>query len=267
MEKVERMTVADLLALRGKRQVAMIRVDTLEEAEADEKAGIDLASVSPELMLDPNFRDAAPSLFAIPGVNFFELGTADDFVRWAFRMFKADADAVYVSAGTQTIRRLADEGIPVCGHAGLVPSKRTWTGGYKAVGKTLETAQLVWRQVKALEEAGAFMAEMEVVPEAIATAITERSSLLMISMGGGSGCHGQYLFGEDVLGYNPGHVPRHAKKYRDFAAEFARLQQERIGAFGEYAADVASGRYPGPEHKLSVDDEVLGRFSQWLEAQ
>lgn len=267
MEKVERMTVADLLALRGKRQVAMIRVDTLEEAEAAEKAGIDLASVSPEPMLDPNFRDAAPSLFAIPGVNFFELGTADDFVRWAFRMFKADADAVYVSAGTQTIRRLADEGIPVCGHAGLVPSKRTWTGGYKAVGKTLETAQLVWRQVKALEEAGAFMAEMEVVPEAIATAITERSSLLMISMGGGSGCHGQYLFGEDVLGYNPGHVPRHAKKYRDFAAEFARLQQERIGAFGEYAADVASGRYPGPEHKLSVDDEVLGWFSQWLEAQ
>ena len=246
MKKFERMTVADLLALRGERQIAMLRVETMDEAEAAEKAGIEMLSVPPELVLDPEFRDAAPSAFAIPGVNFFELGTTDDFVRWAFRMFKADADAVYVSASTQTIRRLTDEGIPVCGHAGLVPSKRTWTGGYKAVGKTLELAQLVWRQVKALEGAGAFMAEMEVVPEAIATAITERSSLFMISMGGGSGCHGQYLFSEDVLGANPGHVPRHAKKYRDFASEYARLQNERIGACGEYAADVASGRYPGP---------------------
>ncbi len=226
-----------------------------------------MLSVTPEPVMDPEFRDVAPSAFAIPGLDFFEIGTADDFIRWAFPLFKADSDAFYVSGSNETIRRMSAEGLPVCGHVGLIPSRRTWTGGYKAVGKTLESAQLVWRQVKALEEAGAFMAEMEVVPEAIATAITERSSLFMISKGGGSGCHGQYLFSEDVLGSNPGHVPRHAKKYRDFAAEFAGLQQERIGAFGEYAADVASGRYPGPEHKLSVDGEVLGRFSLWPESQ
>jgi ketopantoate hydroxymethyltransferase len=54
-------------------------------------------------MLDPQYRDAAPSLFSMPGENFFEIGTADDFVRWSFNMYKAGADAVYCSASYTTI--------------------------------------------------------------------------------------------------------------------------------------------------------------------
>ena len=37
----KRSTVADLLAMKGKRQLSMLRVETLEEAEAAQKAGID----------------------------------------------------------------------------------------------------------------------------------------------------------------------------------------------------------------------------------
>ncbi|WP_204307647.1 3-methyl-2-oxobutanoate hydroxymethyltransferase, partial [Klebsiella pneumoniae] len=85
-----------------------------------------------------------------------------------------------------------DEGIPVCGHVGLIPSKATWTGGFKAVGKTAQSALDIWRQTKALDEAGAFAAEIEVVPVAVATAISERTSLFMISMGAGAGCDAQY---------------------------------------------------------------------------
>jgi 3-methyl-2-oxobutanoate hydroxymethyltransferase len=218
-------------------------------------------------MLDPAFREAAPSVFASPGVDFFEVGTADDFVRWAFRLFKASADAVYCSASLTTIRRLADEGIPVCGHAGLIPSKATWTGGFKAVGKTLDMAQRVWRQVKALEEAGAFAAEIEVVPEAIAAEISRRTSLFMISMGAGTGCDAQYLFSEDVLGANTGHVPRHAKAYRNFATEYARLQEERVGAYREFAEDVRSGAYPERRHKVDADEAVAAAFHNWLETQ
>src|SRR5438132_1388894 len=87
------------------------------------------------MMVDPAFRDAAPTTFAVPGVNFYEIGTADDFVRWAFRLYKASADAVYCSASFDTVRRLADEGIPVIGHVGLVPSKATWTGGFKGLSR------------------------------------------------------------------------------------------------------------------------------------
>lgn len=265
MKRAQRKTVQDLRDLRGKRQLSMLRVTTLEEAEAAERAGIDMASVPTAMMLDPAFRDAAPSIFAVPGENFYEIGTTDDFIRWAFALYKAGADAVYCSAGTQTIARLAAEGIPVCGHVGLIPSKATWTGGFAAVGKTLETAKLVWNQVKALEEAGAFAAEIEVVPEVIATEISRRSSLFMISMGAGAGCHAQYLFSDDVLGANTGHVPRHAKVYRNFAAEFARLQEERVAAYREFASDVQSGAYPQPGHKVAARDEVLNAFQSWLD--
>ena len=102
-------------AVRGKRQLTMLRVLTLEELEAAERAGVGIVSVPPDLMLDPRFRDAAPGIFAMPGDNFYEIGGPEDFVRWAFRLYKATADAVYCSAGFNTVRRLADDAIPVIG--------------------------------------------------------------------------------------------------------------------------------------------------------
>lgn len=251
--------------MKAKRQYTMMRVETMEELEAAEKAGIDMVSVPPELMLDPQFRDAAPGIFAVPGMNFYEIGTADDFVRWAFKLYKASADAVYCSASFDTVRRLSDENIPVIGHTGLIPSRATWTGGFKAVGKTAESARWIMDQVRKYEEAGAFGAEIEVVPEAVASAISARTSLFMISMGAGTGCDCQYLFAEDVLGANSGHVPRHAKVYRNFAVEYERLQGERIAAFKEFVDDVASGRYPEDRHKLPVDEAELAEFLKTLD--
>ena len=81
----KRPTVADVRAMKGKHQYTMLRVESMEEAEAAELAGIDMASVPPELMCNPQFRDAAPGLFAVPGLDYFDVGTADDFVHWAFR--------------------------------------------------------------------------------------------------------------------------------------------------------------------------------------
>ncbi|MFM2053398.1 MAG: hypothetical protein RL456_1435 [Pseudomonadota bacterium] len=266
MKISRRLTIADLQALKGQRQLSMLRTETLEEAEAAERAGIDIVSVPPEMM-GPAFREAAPTIFAIPGLVFGEYVTTDDYLRGAARAIQAGGDAVYCSASMPVVRRLRDEGIPVCGHSGLVPSRCTWTGGFKAVGKTLDSAQLVWNQVRALEEAGAFAAEIEVVPADIAAEISRRTSLVMISMGAGSGGDAQYLFACDVLGYNTGHVPRHARRYRDFAAEFARLQAERVAAFSEFRADVDSGAYPEPRHSVGVDPEVLSRFRDFLDRQ
>jgi 3-methyl-2-oxobutanoate hydroxymethyltransferase len=255
-----RPTVADLRALKGKRQLSMLRVMTLEEAEAAERAGVDLISVPPALITQREFRDAAPNCFAIPGLEYGDFITADDYLRGAFAMIKASADAVYCAAAMATVRRLRDEGIPVCGHSGLIPSQATWTGGFKAVGRTAETARLVWNQVKALEEAGAFAAEIEVVPSEVAAAISERTSLVLISMGAGAGCDAQYLFADDVLGSNTGHVPRHAKVYRNFSAEYERMQEERLAAFSEYVADVRSGVYPEGRHQVGIEVEELRQF-------
>ncbi|MFC3219664.1 3-methyl-2-oxobutanoate hydroxymethyltransferase [Tianweitania populi] len=257
-----RPTVADLRAIKGKRQLTMLRVMTLEEAEAAERADVDIVSIPPELMLDPRYRDAAPSLFSMPGENFFDIGTADDFVRWSFKMVKASADAVYCSASIATIKRMADEAIPVIGHVGLIPSRRTWTGGWKAVGKTADSALAMLEQVRQLEAAGAVGAEIEVVPVEVAEAISQRTSLFMISMGSGTGCDAQYLFAEDVLGANRGHMPRHSKVYRNFAAEYDRLQTERIAAFSEFVADVNSTAYPEDRHVVRMDPAELDIFLQ-----
>ncbi|RWO29947.1 MAG: 3-methyl-2-oxobutanoate hydroxymethyltransferase [Mesorhizobium sp.] len=262
----KRPTVADLRAMKGKRQLTMLRVLTMDEAEAAERAGVDIVSVPPELVLDPQYRDAAPSLFTMPGDNFYEIGTADDFVRWAFRLYKASADAVYCSAGFATVKRLADDNIPVIGHVGLIPSRATWTGGFKAVGKTADSAMQIFEAVKQYEAAGAIGAEIEVVPVEVAKAISERTSLIMLSMGAGTGCDAQYLFADDILGQNRGHMPRHSKVYRNFAAEYDRLQAERIAAFSEYVADVNSLAYPEDKHVVHMDPDQLGQFMEKIDA-
>ena len=260
----KRPTVADVRAMKGKYQYTMLRVETLQEVEAAERAGIDMVSVPPELMCDPQFRDAAPGVFAVPGLNYFDVGTTNDFIRWSFRMVKASADAIYCSASLQTVRRLADEAIPVIGHVGLIPSKRTWTGGFNAVGKTAESAKQIFNAVKQYENSGVFGAEIEVVPSEVVTEISKRTTLFMISMGAGTGCDAQYLFAEDVLGSNTGHYPRHAKRYRDFAAENARLQGERVAAFTEFAKDVQSGAYPGTGHQLEISKTEMQAFKNFL---
>ena len=261
-----RMTVADVLALKGKRQLSMLRVETLAEAEAAERAGVDMLSVPPEI-LGREFRDAAPTCFTFPGLEYGDFVSAEEYLRAAFKALRAGGDAVWCAASLQIIRRLRDEGIPVCGHVGLIPAKATWTGGFRAVGKTTGTALLVWQQTKALEEAGAFSAEIEVVPARVAAEISKRTSLFMISMGSGAGCDAQYLFAKDVLGSNRGHYPRHSKKYRDFAKEYARLQQERIAAFKEYAADVGSGAYPAAGHMVDIPDPEFQRFLKQIPGQ
>src|SRR5690606_9975879 len=138
--------------------------------------------------------------------------------------------------------------------------RRTWTGGFKAVGKTAESALEIWEAVKQLEKAGAFGAEIEVVPVEVAEAISRRTSLVMLSMGAGAGCDAQYLFAEDILGTNRGHMPRHSKVYRNFAAEYDRLQQERIAAFKEYVADVESKAYPEEKHIVRMAPDELKSF-------
>ena len=106
-------------------------------------------------------------------------------MRDAFRFIRAGADAVYCAASLDTIRALADEHVAVAAIRASFPHHSTWTGGFRAVGKTAETAMFVWKQVKALEAAGAFAAEIEVVPVEVASAISARTSLFMISMGAG----------------------------------------------------------------------------------
>ena len=257
------MTVADLRAMKGKRQMTMLFVDTPDEAAAANAAGIDILSII-QPVWNPAMRQAAGRCFVQVGLLFGELCTYEDYLRAAHAAISIGGDAVYCAASLEIVTRLAAEGIPVISHAGLIPSKATWTGGFKAVGKTAESALKVFEHVKQLEAAGAIGAELEVVPAQVATEISKRTSLVMLSMGAGTDCDAQYLFAEDVLGYTRGHRPRHAKVYRNFRAELDRLQQERVAAFKEFRADVESGAYPEERHLVPIADAEFKAFLKKL---
>lgn len=261
--KNNRLTVADLRALKGKRQLTMLFVDTVDEAAAASAAGIDILSI-----IDPvwthEMRAAAGDCFVQVGLLYGPLCTYEDYIRAAHRVVMIGGDAVYCAASMDTITKLAAEGIPVISHVGLIPSKATWTGGFKAVGKTADSAINIYKHVKQLEAAGAIGAELEVVPDRVAAEISKRTSLIMLSMGAGPGGDAQYLFAEDVLGYTRGHQPRHAKVYRNFRAEYDRLQNERIAAFKEFKADVQSGAYPEQKHVVAIDDAEFAAFMKLL---
>lgn len=261
-----RVTALDLLATRGEVQRTNVFVTTPEEAEAAERAGIDMLTVDGRL-LTSEIRAAAPNTFMIGGLAFGHLATTDEYLRAACDLYELGAQAFYCAAGPTTIERLSSERLPVVGHVGLIPWHITWTGGFRAVGKTADGALEVWRQVRRLEDAGAFGAEIEVVPSTVATAIAERSSLFLISMGSGPGCHGQYLFAEDILGANPGHYPRHSKRYADLTAEYARLQELRVAALGEFAEEVATGAFPGDGHVVEIDPRELELFRELLDRE
>lgn len=259
-----RPTVADIRALKGQRQLSMLYVETLDEAAAAAAAGIDMLSIVDHFW-SPAMREAAGDCFVQVGFVPGDHVTTEDYLRATHAAIRIGGDSCYCAAGLPTIRALAGEGIPVVGHVGLIPSKNTWTGGFRAVGKDAAGALKVWRDVQALEEAGCFGAELEVVPDRVAAEITKRTSLIMLGMGAGSGADAQYLFAEDVLGYTRGHRPRHARTYRDFRAEMDRLQQERIAAFAEFRADVETGAYPGPEHVVPIADDELAGFLAGIE--
>lgn len=255
----KRPTVADIRALKGIRKLSMLFVDRQDEAEAAAAAGIDMLSII-DPVWTPQMRQAAGKCFVQVGLLYGQLVTEEDYLRAAFHAMEIGGDCVYCAARMQTIERLASEGIPVVSHVGLIPSKATWTGGFKAVGKTADSALAVFNHVRDLENAGAFGAEIEVVPDRVAGEIARRTSLVLLGMGAGPHADAQYLFAEDVLGYTRGHKPRHARTYRDFRSEFDRLQRERVSAFREFIRDVGEGTYPAEEHIVPIADEEFEKF-------
>jgi 3-methyl-2-oxobutanoate hydroxymethyltransferase len=261
-------TVADVRANKGKYQYTMMRTETWDEVAAAEAAGIDMVSVPPELLVQKHFRDVAPSLFAVPGMPLYGApANQDDYLAWAYRMMEAGADAVYCAASFATVRRMADDYIPVIGHVGLVPHYCTWTGGFKGVGKTAQSAMDVWERCQRYEEAGAFGVEIEVVPPEVTQEIAKQTNLFLVSMGGGTGGDCQYLFACDVLGYNTGHVPRHSKKYADLAKEYARVQDIRISAFKDFVNDVQTGGYPSEPYIVKAPKEEMDAFKKLMAKQ
>ena len=165
---------------------------------------------------------------------------------------EAGAQAVKVEGGIRTARiieTLVRAGIPVMGHIGLTPQAINTIGKVRVQGKSRDQARTLIADAHAVQEAGAFSLVLELVPEQLAVAITERLRIPTIGIGAGAGCSGQVQVITDLIGLGD-FVPRHAKPYAQVGASI--LEAARL-----YAADVVSGAFPGPEQTVRMDDAVL----------
>ncbi len=251
-------SVYDLLQLKGKKKFLELHVDDEHEAAAAEEAGIDIFTCEVGEML-PRIRAAAPHTFIQAGSMQGSICSMSEGIREGFRALEMGADAVYFPGSLPIVEAMAKEGIPVTGHIGLVPRWATWTN-FRAIGKTPEEAAGLYRKMKALESAGAWAVEVEVVPVKVAAFLTANTRMITEGMGCGSVCDTQYLFSSDVLGTNAGHYPRHAKKYADIPKAMEEVQRMRVRAIRDFANDVATGAYPEPKHEIDVDDAVFEAF-------
>jgi 3-methyl-2-oxobutanoate hydroxymethyltransferase len=251
-----KLTVKELLDLKGQRQISFVQVARAQEAIAALAAGMDMVGTGfrPQTC---DFARLVPETHFQFGLAWGKHACAEEALREAM---EAGAESIYCGMSPQVVEVLAREGVPVIAHAGLVPPKATWVGGMRAVGRSAEQAEMVFRESKAFESAGAFALEMEVVPERVAAELTRRVSVLTISLGSGQDCDATYLFSADLLGENRGHIPRHARVYRNFAQERDRLQQERIAAYREYIDDINTKSFPQAEHSVGISDNEFEGF-------
>ena len=270
----KKMTVYDYLQSKGKKQLSVLFVHNVDEAEAAEEAGIDMICTShdaPQYGITTTFeelkeiRKAAPNCFMQSG-GAISVASEYEALKLSHKYINIGADCIYGGPWSyKWIKSLREENIPINSHVGLIPSKTTWIGGYRAIGKTANEALGVLQHTLELQDAGVIGVELEVVPPKVAELITKKVEILTLSMGSGSGCDGQYLFGNDVLGYTKGHIPRHARIYKDFKKEYKRLQKERVLAFKEFHNDTINKKFNDPNITVSIDDREYDKFLKLVE--
>ena len=143
----------------------------------------------------------------------------------------------------ETIAFLTARGIPVCGHLGLTPQSVHQFGGYRVQGKTESQAQRLIAEAKMLQDAGAGMLVLELIPAALAREVTSQLTMPTIGIGAGVDCSGQVLVLHDMLDIYPG-------KKAKFVKNFLRGAGSIQGAIEAYVKEVKAGTYPGPEHSF-----------------
>jgi 3-methyl-2-oxobutanoate hydroxymethyltransferase len=278
-DAVRRLTVGDVARMHADGQrIAMLTAYDYPTAKLLDEAGIPLLLVGdslgramlgyeneiPVTMADMLHHTAAVTRGAkhslvIGDMPFLSYATPEAAVGNAGRFLaEAGAQAVKIEGGVRSqriVESLVKAGIPTMGHIGWTPQAANAAGKVRVLGKSRDQARALLHDALAVQEAGAFAIVLELVPEQLAAAITERLRVPTIGIGAGAGCSGQVQVVTDFLGWDAWH-PKHAKPYAD-------LRETILAAARAYAADVAAGTFPGPEQTVRMDDlvldEVLGR--------
>ncbi|HEX3173075.1 MAG TPA: 3-methyl-2-oxobutanoate hydroxymethyltransferase [Solirubrobacterales bacterium] len=157
-------------------------------------------------------------------------------------------------------RAIVRSGIPVMGHVGLTPQTATALGGYKAQGKTAQSAIKLLEDALALQSVGCFAIVFEAVPAAITEAIVGKLEVPTIGIGAGPATAGQVLVFHDLLGITTGRMAKFVKRY-------AAVHETMVEAVREYGEEVRARHFPEPDHVYGVEPAELAEFSRYLEQE
>jgi 3-methyl-2-oxobutanoate hydroxymethyltransferase len=278
-DQVRRLTVGDIARLHADgARIAMLTAYDYPTAKLLDEAGIPLLLVGDSLgramlgyeneipvsMADMLHHTGAVTRGAkralvVGDMPFLSYATPEAAVANAGRFLaEAGAQAVKLEGGVRTARTteaIVKAGIPVMGHIGWTPQAANAAGKVRVLGKSRDQARTLLHDALAVQEAGAFAVVLELVPEQLAAAITDRLRIPTIGIGAGAGCSGQVQVITDLLGLDAWH-PKHAKAYAD-------LRGTILAAAKAWADDVAAGTFPSFEQTVRMEDgvldEVLGR--------
>lgn len=263
--------------------IVMVTVYDYPAARAAARAGVDIVlvgdsaaqvvlgyestahvSVDEMLTLAKAVRRGAPSTFMVCDLPFGSTEVSDaQAVETAVRFVReAGTDAVKIEGGgperLSRIRAMVGAGVPVVGHLGLTPQTATMLGGYRAQGRTVESARRLVAEAIAVQEAGVCSMVIEAVPTDVVAELLPRLSVPVIGIGAGP-ADGQVLVMHDLLGVSEGRSPVFVKR-------FAELGTAMVETIESYAAEVRAGLFPAGEHQYRATPEAVQAAREAVDA-
>lgn len=277
-----KLTIPDLAKSKtaGDRLVMVAVGEALSAAWA-ERAGVDIVGVGDSLgmtlhghentlamtvdqMIDhcKAVRRGAPDTLSLVSMPYGSYATEQIAVTNALRLMKeGGADAVKLQGGRELshiIRAVADCGVPVMSHVGLLPHRVHQLGGFKMQGRTCEDALKIIDNAIAIEEAGAIGLEIEAMPFEVGSAVDDAVDIFTFSIGAGSAGTCQLLNGYDLIGAFDSFKPKFAKRYGNVA-------EVATQAFEAYAEDVRAGTFPDADHSYQMKPEEAAKLARELQ--
>ncbi|NCV50062.1 MAG: 3-methyl-2-oxobutanoate hydroxymethyltransferase [Rhodobacterales bacterium] len=264
---------------RGER-LAMVAVGEAMSAAWAERAGVDIIGVGDSLGMTLHghqntlqitvdqmimhilaVRNGAPNTMTIASMPYGSYATEKKAVENAIKMMKeSGVDALKLQLGKEgsnIIKAVADAGVPIMSHVGLLPHKVHLLGGFKMQGRTAEAAIEIIENAQAIEDAGAIGLEIEAMPYEVGKAVDDAVSIFTFSIGAGSAGTCQLLNGYDLLGAFDTFKPKFAKRY-------ANLSEVATKAFSDYIKEVQTGEFPDADHSYKMKEEEIKNLKQEL---
>ena len=264
---------------QGER-LAMVAVGEAMSAAWAERAGVDIIGVGDSLGMTLHghqntlqitvdqmimhilaVRNGAPNTMTIASMPYGSYATEKKAVENAIKIMKeSGVDALKLqlgSEGSNIIKAVADAGVPIMSHVGLLPHKVHLLGGFKMQGRTADAAIEIIENAKAIEAAGAIGLEIEAVPYEVGKAVDDAVSIFTFSIGAGSAGTCQLLNGYDLLGAFDTFKPKFAKRY-------ANLSEVATKAFSDYIQEVQKGKFPDEDHSYKMKEEEIKKLNKVL---